>query len=372
MPQVAVGLWTRDTHDYSISARETLSDLEKAVAMTRNWATQMGCLPDPGKLKSIFVAPEFLFTWRRDKGDHSGTTARSKTDRDVILDHVLKMAEKSPSMLLVPGTIVFRETYGEVESAWKTKKSTDPATADPFAKTKRNLAQAANPVPINDPGKKLPAWAKTPQQISEQLAKMRKPYSTKEAPESEQNTEGYRKFYNNQIAELTEAEKLMIAGNAKKIEEYFLIKNRTYVFFDKKKVFSYGKKSNMGDYAEDEAKGIFVPGRKEGITTIDGLKIGFEVCMDHDAGILFDHMGGAAGRTLDLHVICSAEVPNSQSKCMAKPGGFLVHASTGAGGQDHTGVFKQGKGANWDKVETYPAAGDFGGQLRVCVINVSA
>jgi len=143
------------------------------------------------------------------------------------------------------------------------------------------------------------------------------------------------------------------------------------VFFDKAKVFSYGKKSNMGDYMEDEWKGIFIPGRKEGIKVIDNLKIGFEICFDHNFGILADHMGGSAGKSLDLHVLCSAEVPNEQSKCMAKPGGYLVHASTGSGGQEHTAVYKQGKGASWEEVKSQTTFSEgITGQLRLFLIDL--
>ena len=163
----------------------------------------------------------------------------------------------------------------------------------------------------------------------------------------------------------------MVLGDSSKIESHFFIKNRTYVFFDKEKVFSYGKKTNMGDYDGDEAKGIWIPGRKEGITTIDGLKIGFEICFDHNFGTLADHMG-STGKNLDLHIICSAEVPNEQARCMAKPDGYLLHASTGAGNQEHTAVYKQGKGINWTKIDSQPVGGNFGGHLRLYVIDVGA
>ena len=370
MAKVAVGLWTRDTHDYSIPTKDTLRDLEKVVGKTRDFAKQNGIAAEPGKLRSIFVAPEFLFTQQRKKGDHSGTTAISKYDRDIALEKILEISEASPSMLLIPGTIVFGESYKSAWGTWEDKKTTDPTRENPFARARKNLVQAANPVPIKDPGKALPPRFKKPEEISKALLTARKPYPTKEAPESDQHTEGFRKFYNNQIEELTEAEKLMVQKDSKKISQYFFIKNRTYVFFDKKKIFSYGKKTNMGDYAEDESKGIFVPGRKEGITTIDGLKIGFEICFDHDFGTLSDHMGGATGKSLDLHIICSAEVPNDPSKCMAKPGGYLLHASTGSGGQEHTAVFKQGK--PWTKLDSQPVGGDFGGHLRLYVIEVGA
>ncbi|OUL74258.1 hypothetical protein CA603_42165 [Paraburkholderia hospita] len=60
-----------------------------------------------GVLSSIFVAPEFLFTQPRQ--DNTGTTAMTTLRRDWILEKIKSIASSCPGMLLIPGTIVFKE-----------------------------------------------------------------------------------------------------------------------------------------------------------------------------------------------------------------------------------------------------------------------
>jgi hypothetical protein len=80
----------------------------------------------------------------------------------------------------------------------------------------------------------------------------------------------------------------------------------------------------MRDFTNDSDQGIFVPGRHEGVTTINGLKIGFEVCLDHSLGTLKNHLLKA---DLDFHIIASAEVNNNPSEICVAEGGYLLHAS---------------------------------------------
>ena len=289
MTQVAVGLWQRNTHDYTIPVEDTLAVLQTAVATTQQYATSRK------GLTAIFVAPEFLFTKQRDS--HAGTTAIQRGERDVVLTEVEQISRDYPGTLLIPGTIVFRESF------------TQAFLGGRFIKAKDNLG-----------------WAKGTDE--------RKPFPTYETDVDDRNEKGYSNFYDRQIEELSNVEKQLCGSG---FPEGFFIKNRTYVFFGGKKIFSYGKQTNMNDYQDDEKRGIFVPGKRDGVKDIEGLKVGFEICLDHSIGMLREHI---KKRELDLHIICSAEVPNESSHCMAKQGGYLLHASTGAGSKNHTGVFK--------------------------------
>jgi hypothetical protein len=108
------------------------------------------------------------------------------------------------------------------------------------------------------------------------------------------------------------------------------------VFLNGQKVFSYGKKINMGDFHDDEAQGIYVPGKHQGIKTIEKFKVGFEVCWEHSMGMLQQQ---SAGANLDLHIIVSAEVPNNIGNFgVTKEGGFVIHASANP---DFSGVFQK-------------------------------
>lgn len=106
------------------------------------------------------------------------------------------------------------------------------------------------------------------------------------------STRGHVKaFYEKQLAAveeyLTAFERNRVVTEPNALRYSFLIKNRTYVFLNGQKIFSYGKKTNMADFAHDRVKeGIYIPGRHEGVAMVAGLSVGFEVCLEHSLGIL--------------------------------------------------------------------------------------
>jgi hypothetical protein len=231
-------------------------------------------------------------------------------------------------MLMMPGTIVFTQALGE----------------DANKKAIINLTNAIKPFSHVAPKKAI------------------KPHESFEARDKNMEADDY---YRSQIVELEAWEKKKVNTSATTMAHSFLIKNRTYVYFGGKRVFSYGKKSNMNDYFDDADKGIYIPGKKSGIATIGGLKIGVEICLDHSVGMLKQHMSGT---DLDLHLLCSAEVPNTSSNCATRRGGFLLHASTE---DKYTGVLrKPDKGF---ELETIGETGNVdigGGKVRFYEIEV--
>ncbi|NDZ15927.1 hypothetical protein C7T35_31930 [Variovorax sp. WS11] len=307
MAKILVALWSRPTktkHDLNASV---LGHLTRAVSKTKVMASTRGLAPATGKLRSVFIAPEFLFARPSAHRRVHDTTAVSKGMRDWIIDELAGIARGAPSMLLVPGTIVFK----------------DALTTETVPKAIGRLQHAIAPglVPGTKSGMQM------------------KPYPTMEAQgakyASMTASDGSVAVYRDQIAELTRAEKNLVLRMPPMVERSFLIKNRTYVFFDGRKMFSYGKKSNADDYLGDPAKGIFVPGKKAGVTTVDGLQVGFEICADHSVGMLKAHL---AGVPLDLQIICSAEVPNDTAMFRTKRTGYTLHASSDP---THNKVFKQ-------------------------------
>jgi hypothetical protein len=329
MRKALVGLWSqRPTTKTHNSYETTVSLLDQAALRTHLMAKRRGLAPAAGKLKSILIAPEFLFTLSDNRSGNTAT-AMTKNTRDSLLAAIGSACR--PSMLLIPGTVVFKEVL----------------SLDTIRKAKDNLEQAKNPAAIAGQAGypvKTPAWKKTPPTLD--------PYVTKEHLDDFGNLgpkAGSQAYYDGQIAELTGIEKNMVAMQPVVLRRSFLIKNRTYVFFDKKRIFSFGKKCNMDDFHDDTSKGIFVPGKKAAITQIDGLKVGFEICMDHDAGVLKILMGTT--RDLDLQIICSAEVPNNVGNCVTKVGGYTLHGSTNP---KFSQVNKKAKVAGWEEIKPPP------------------
>jgi hypothetical protein len=305
MTKVLAALWHRDTHDFSVGTAATIGALRKALTATKQKAESQGIKPAQGVITSIFVAPEFLFTRSDDDRKEHSTTGVSRIRRDAILGWLDKEAIGCPGMLIVPGTIVFKEDI--------TGRNINKAI-----QAKENLQHAMNPGQVQLPSRK--------RDIKNYVTweARRDKFATDPANENLSEREVSKKVFESQIEELTLAERILVQKMPEVIERSFLIKNRTYVYFDGKKVMSYGKKINADDYAKDDAQGIFVPGKKAGVATIGKKQVGFEICADHSIGTLKDHLSSTS---LDLHIICSAEVPAEKSFFAAKEGGYVLHAS---------------------------------------------
>jgi hypothetical protein len=305
MAKILAALWHRDTHDSSVTSGATIFALRKALTATKQKAESLGIKPAPDVITSIFVAPEFLFTRSDDQRKEHSTTGVSRARRNAILTRLDEMARGCPGMLIVPGTIVFKEDITKFN-------------IDKTIKSKENLKHAMNPGQVQLPSRK--------RDIKNYVTweARREKFAMDPGNEKLSERDVSKKVFESQIEELTLAEKILVLKMPGVIERSFLIKNRTYVYFDGKKVMSYGKKINADDYARDDAQGIFVPGKKSGVATIGKKQVGFEICADHSLGTLKDHL---SSNSLDLHVICSAEVPATKSFFAAKEGGYVLHAS---------------------------------------------
>lgn len=324
--KIMVGLWSRPKTVKSATTAHTLMALSKSLAATTERAGLSGIRNGADKISSIFIAPEFLFT--SPTQDNANTTAIPQVKRDWVLGKLEEYAAKDPGMLLMPGTIVFKQALGE----------------DLNKKAIASLTNAIKPFSHVAPKKTI------------------KPHESFEARDKHMEADAY---YKSQIVELEAWEKKKVNTSATTIGHSFLIKNRTYVYFGGKRVFSYGKKSNMNDYFDDTDKGIYIPGKKAGVTTIGGLKIGIEICLDHSVGMLKQHMNGT---DLDLHLLCSAEVPNTSSNCATRRGGYLLHASTE---DKFTGVLrKPDKGFELEAVGEIGNVDIGGGKVRFYEIEV--
>lgn len=324
--KIMVGLWSRPKTVKSATTAQTLRGLGESLQATTARASSAGIRNGTGKISSIFIAPEFLFTSPTEL--KAKTTAITHLRRDWVLGKLEGYAAKDPGMLMMPGTIVFKQ----------------PLDDDKRQKAIVNLSNAIKPFSAHAPKKAL------------------KPHESFEAHAKDMTADDY---YRSQIVELESWEKKKVNSSAVTMEHSFLIKNRTYVFYGGKRVFSYGKKSNMNDYFDDTEKGIYIPGKKAGITTIGGLKIGIEICLDHSVGMLKQHM---AATDLDLQLICSAEVPNMNGSCATRRGGYMLHASTE---DKFTGVLrKPDKGIELETVGEIGNVDIGGGKVRFFEIEV--
>src|SRR5262249_40919582 len=84
--------------------------------------------------------------------------------------------------------------------------------------------------------------------------------------------------------------------------------------------------------------------RKTGMQNLGDINFGFEVCYDHEMGVL---KATAGGKTVDIHVVASAKVSNNTSSMIVRQGGFFLHACSEA--KDSTVLYRAT--AAWKKTQ---------------------
>ena len=273
---ILVGIWSRDTEtklSENLGSRLYLMELALAATQAKCQALSAKHKID-GVIKSIFVAPEYLFSAPRD--DPGAARAVSHITRSALKSLLAEKSRKFQHMLIVPGTIIFKMELAEYPILGEAKKVRALKILE--------VAQA-------------------------------KP---KEFPVAEIGG----------VLSTAEKNRLLKEGQATQ-----LIKNRAYVFLNGSAVFSYGKKADMVEAIgadsgpSDRPVGVFVPGLKAGLAEIAGIQFGFEICWEHEKGVL-KTIASASKVAPDIQIICSAHVDNAKQNMVVRPGGFVIHASS--------------------------------------------
>ena len=96
--------------------------------------------------------------------------------------------------------------------------------------------------------------------------------------------------------------------------------NTAYLYMGDR-IMKYHKMENVGELAADDTGAVFVPGDGNNVFTVSGLKIGVEICGDHEAHHL--------KQSVDIHIVTSASVKRTDTHVMAKDGGLYIRANSG-------------------------------------------
>lgn len=98
-------------------------------------------------------------------------------------------------------------------------------------------------------------------------------------------------------------------------------RNTALAIADGKTLAAYSKKHVGGDnwYAHAYGK-TWVPGKRSGVFSWNGRRVGLEICADHHAGAL----RAAAGDTLDLQIVVSNGAGLFRESAAVKPGGYML------------------------------------------------
>jgi hypothetical protein len=275
--KIFVALWSRNTENKPFDNLGTrLWYLSKALDHAQakyNEAATGGAFT--GAIKAIFVAPEYLFDNPRDKDadptlQHTPRAIAEESKR-AIKSMIRDDSRNYPGMLIVPGTVIYR--------------------LDPLA----------YPVLVG--------------QVRTEAVTAMKTLQTSLARKSEKV-----KSMAKDDTVPTLATKIGLLDGTGRID--YLVQNKMYGFLNGEVVFSYGKRADCFE-ATGDVPGVFIPGPTTGMKTIEGINFGFEVCYDHEMGVL---KATASGKTADIHIVSSAQVSNNTGNMNVRAGGFFIHA----------------------------------------------
>ncbi|GGF47213.1 hypothetical protein GCM10007301_03250 [Azorhizobium oxalatiphilum] len=343
-----VGLWSVATPagDFTASAmQQRISDLERALTAFRSHVNRQK-LPSAQKIKGIFVAPEYYLAQVNAMSvSNSRVVERtiSVPDRNSAVGRIAQISKTFPEILIIPGTIAWKKTFARAEDDYKL---TD--------RRKRALDHMGYFFDL-DSQQELPGMRAGT--LSHKGVDLFRPSATDRthmiAGSTEINTTVGKKTFHHRGKVL------------------YYMRNTAYVFLDGQNVYSYHK---SGDYYEsvNTSETVFIPSRKPPVKVLpvreaQEMSFGFEICLDHNIGMLQRHLKEQGIPAPDFHIISSATVTNDTNKMCMRNGGYVLHASSYMG---NTGVFANRRGLKTEVEEdtfTYAC----GYPLRIWTISVA-
>ncbi len=108
-----------------------------------------------------------------------------------------------------------------------------------------------------------------------------------------------------------------------------MMRNTTWALLNGQVRFLYNKQGDFNEVVGTNKNTIFIPGGRRGVCDIENLRIGFEICLDHNLGMLASELRPDKDPP-HIHIVCSAWVKNNSANMAVRHGGYYVHASTAA------------------------------------------
>jgi hypothetical protein len=347
MAKMVVATWNRQQTMYDQRGlAERLNDLKQAVQLTDDKMRAQNYDSD-GFIKAIFAAPEYLFARKAAGAQWNGSAweqglrSYSQTLRDQVFLQLEALSKRYPRILIIPGTITWLPTVTE-------KQLNKLARAYMYY-----LIQAAAQIGIHYDAN---FWVAAVRKFFKISSKDFAALSNEQIQNLLSRTSGKLLRYGQiGVDQRIAAPELpaMLAETAFSKTAAVIMRNTMYVMLNGKKAYKYDKHANYGECAvgllNDEwrienpihpANVVFRPGIGSGTTVIEGIRFGFEVCMDHGLGTLSSLY--RPGRDLpDIHVIVSDYVDFDDNNAVVRNGGYVIHASTHP---DENAVFQKNPG----------------------------
>jgi hypothetical protein len=371
MVNLVVSTWWQGSRQQQArgDAMRRLSTIRSAVGLTDRMIKQSN-FEASGLIKGIFVAPEYAFAARLAGfvGPNSGKTRGRSLHahaHDRLVRELSTLSAMFPRILIIPGTIAWKAPLTEAELerrlgyyfareknppklqddvllralkvAWK-RCTTDDLLYNCFQidKYKADFGSDMPTRAVTDPELAMyqtdhPEWYKHMVTVAESLVRWEGSAAVLNlAAQQALDRFAVDRLFDDAASNITH-----------------MMSNAAYAFLNGKIVFSYNKQSNWQEEIGDPTV-VFAPGGRTGVTQIEEMWFGLEVCRDHAFGTLRQQL--RSGRELDVQIVLSDYVDVRPENVVVRKKGYFVHASTNASKQ---GVFK----VDGDNVTLAPVLG---------------
>jgi predicted amidohydrolase len=303
MMPIFVGLWSKDTK--AGVERGAIRELRQVVRRFSRmmWAFHRDRgIPATQQLLGIFAAPEYYMGRPQANDDPRGFDAYlTRDEKDRWTRELADLSEAHPSILLIPGTVLWRKPSAEKIAAYEDRETS-------------HYDRFGRPLPPRFKNR----TGKTRAAIQEQL-------SWREAAV----TSGLQNRLTSTVVDAEDlAAKLRLFKARPQNVLRHILRNTAYVFFDGRLIFKYHKLSDYSDVGFHRVMTpdgtVFIPGRFWGRFEVDGIDFALEICYDHTQGMTALQNGPAP----DFQILTSAAIQARDGRICVREGGFFLHVSS--------------------------------------------
>lgn len=335
MPRLLVSTWNRnawgsDTADRLLALQTALDRVEDKIAAAK--------LDTLGPIKAIFVAPEYYFSSRYAGASSAGSRPRSLdlNERDEVLDQLTSLSRAHRRILMVPGTIAWQRSLNELKLRNTMEFYERRAAFSTLSESEQTAEILKNWFRLSG--------GETLYFVTEALEKQKLGSSKKFVRLRAEELDAIRTktpvLYDRMRQRALMARQMgtgALARLERPVKNYTrAMANAAYGFLNGTVQFRYRKQANFNEEIGDNQL-IFVPGGRNGVREVEGVRFGIEVCLDHAIGMLGRQV--RPDRPMDVHLILSDFVKLKPDTLTAlRDGGWVVHASTAA---DQNGVWRK-------------------------------
>jgi hypothetical protein len=357
---ILVALWTRDVSSNVHSARglnSQISAIGAAVRAVRNRADHYA-IPGGQAIRGVLICPEYFMSSAQHGAFDVGLARfrnRSVSHQDKVraINALKVTSQRNPGILVIPGTIAWTKSFlrddGVTNRVQKVLQEIAAARAAGIAvlRERNEVSDSAliqiliefyiyaHAVPTHNatimgamPPGPIAGWS-----LAQKLATAKTLVANDTVLTDYLTHKGlattlveFRANLRRVRPSLDQKRTFVIHTARGNLAGTKLMRNTAVVLLDGVVWHKYHKHGDYFEVMGDNDDTVFIPGNRDSVTSIHGIKFGFEICLDHNLGTLVARV--PPQQIPDIHIVCSDTVSNELTNIHARPGGFFLHASS--------------------------------------------